>query len=91
MISLENQVKSLIKSVSQVYNYFNQIKEEEEDFWNEHKLEIEKDLKGVFDRISEDFFINNVQFIVSAFKGNQIHLSYLAKVMKIKLKDLKLK
>jgi prenyltransferase beta subunit/DNA repair exonuclease SbcCD ATPase subunit len=89
--SLDNQIKNFIKSNSRIYDSFNKISVEEEKFWNTTRLSMEKKLELVFDKTSDDFFIKNVQFIVSAFKGKKIELSYLSKVMKIKPKPLKLK
>lgn len=89
--SLDIQIKNYIKIASKDFNAFNEISLNEEDFWDSARNTIEKKLEYVFNKISEDFFINNVQFIVSAFKGRKIDINYLSKVMKIKPKQLKLK
>jgi len=89
--SLDNQVKSSIKTVSRIYEEFNKIIIEEVDFWNILKLATQKKIDAVHDQIGEEIFIRRVQFVVNAFTGKKIELSYLAKVMNMKLKPLKLK
>ena len=89
--SLDIQIKNFIKIASKDYKAFNEISLNEEEFWNTARTSIEKKLEFAFNKISEDFFINNIQFIVSAFKGRKIDITYLSKLMKIKPKQLKLK
>lgn len=89
--SLDNQVKSSIKTVSRIYDEFNKIIIEEVDFWNILKLATQKKIETTYDQIGEEVFIKRVQFVVNAFTGKKIDLSYLAKVMDMKLKPLKLK
>ncbi len=89
--SFDIQIKNFIKMASKDYKAFNEISLNEEEFWNTARISIEKKLEFVFNKTSEDFFINNIQFIVSAFKGRKIDIPYLSKLMKIKPKQLKLK
>ena len=89
--SLDNQVKSSIKTVSRIYEEFSKIIVEEVDFWNILKLATRKKIDKVYNQIGEEVFIKRVQFIVGAFSGKKIDLSYLAKVMNMKIKPLKLK
>jgi len=89
--SLDNQIKSSIKTVSRIYDEFNKIIVEEIDFWNILKLATQKKIETIHDQIDEEIFIKRVQFVVNAFTGKKIEMSYLAKVMNMKIKPLKLK
>ena len=84
-------IRNSIRYASKVYIAFNKMREEIDNFWDVTKLGAEKKLESVYTTISDDFFIKNVQVIVSAFKGKRIELNYLSNVMKRKPKPLKLK
>lgn len=86
-----SEIKNSIRYAAKKFTFFNGRKEDIDSYWETTKRGAEKKIKSIQSKISDDFFIKNVQFIVSAFKGKRIEISYLSKVMKIKPSPLKLK
>ncbi|MFX0070854.1 MAG: hypothetical protein ACFFAO_07170, partial [Candidatus Hermodarchaeota archaeon] len=89
--TFDADIRNSIRYASKKYDYFDRIKKEIDDHWETKRLTAENKIESVYIKISDDFFIKNVQLIVTAFKGKKIELNYLSKVMKIKTKALKLK
>ncbi|MFX1310393.1 MAG: hypothetical protein ACFE8C_11890, partial [Promethearchaeota archaeon] len=89
--SFDNQIKNFIKTESRIYESFNEIIEEDLEFWNNSKLSIKNKFELICNTIEEDIFIDKIQFFVKAFKDNEVNINYLSKMLKMKLEPLKMK
>ncbi|MFX1394918.1 MAG: hypothetical protein ACFFAH_15260 [Promethearchaeota archaeon] len=85
------QTKNFIKTESRIYESFNEIIEEELEFWNNSKSSIKKKFELLCNTIEDDIFIDKIQFFVKAFKDNEVNINYLSKMLKMKLEPLKMK